>query len=498
MNDTGVIDTFFATFNRYIDSGFGLLGGEVGALANILVAIDMTLAALMWSMASGEDVLARLIRKVLYIGFFAFLISNFHSLSTIVLESFTGLGLKASGAGVSAQDLLRPGKLAAVGLSAGKPLLESAAELSGFPGVFENFVQVLVLLIGFLLVVIAFFVMAVQMFVVLIEFKLTALAGFVLVPFGLLGRTAFLAEKVLGTILTTGVKVLVLAVVAGIGSTLFDQFATTWDSGQPTLEQVLALGLAAITLLGLSIFCPGIAAGLVTGAPQLGAGAAAGTGLAIGGLAMAGAAGAGAVMGAGGAVAERLGAAGAAGAAGPAGPAGPGGGRPPPGGGSGGGPSNDGPGGGRGGSPASGASASQRRPSVSANDNQAGPPGAANDNPSSQPAAANDHGATATARGAGASPGASSGAAAGASTGSQTPTGAGAGAGEAGGGAAGAPPAGDQQQAPANDASASGAPAWAKALRHQQTLAHGVGLAAHTLSSGDRGGGGASPSLSEH
>lgn len=290
MNDVGVIDTFFATFNRYIDSGFGLLSGEVAALANILVAIDITLAALMWSMSSGEDVLARLIRKVLYVGFFAFLIGNFHSLSTIVLQSFSGLGLKASGAGVSADDLLRPGKLAALGISAGKPLLEAAAELSGFPGFFENLVQILVLLVAFLLVIVAFFVMAVQIFVVLIEFKLTTLAGFVLVPFGLFGRTAFLAEKVLGAIIATGVKVLVLAVVVGIGSTLFDQFVSAWEGGQPTLEQVLALVLAAVTLLGLSIFCPSIASGLVSGAPQLGAGAAVGTGLAIGGMAVAGAA----------------------------------------------------------------------------------------------------------------------------------------------------------------------------------------------------------------
>ena len=290
MNDVGVIDTFFATFNRYIDSGFGLLSGEVAALANILVAIDITLAALMWSMSSGEDVLARLIRKVLYVGFFAFLIGNFHSLSIIVLESFSGLGLKASGAGVSADDLLRPGKLAALGISAGKPLLEAAAELSGFPGFFENLVQILVLLVAFLLVIIAFFVMAVQIFVVLIEFKLTTLAGFVLVPFGLFGRTAFLAEKVLGAIIATGVKVLVLAVVVGIGSTLFDQFVSAWEGGQPTLEQVLALVLAAVTLMGLSIFCPSIASGLVSGAPQLGAGAAVGTGLAIGGMAVAGAA----------------------------------------------------------------------------------------------------------------------------------------------------------------------------------------------------------------
>ena len=46
--------------------------------------------------------------------------------------------------------------------------------------------------------------------------------------------------------------------------------------------------LAALSLLGLGIFGPGIATGLVSGAPQLGAGAAAGTALAGAGLAVAG------------------------------------------------------------------------------------------------------------------------------------------------------------------------------------------------------------------
>jgi type IV secretion system protein TrbL len=330
MTDTGVIDRFFDVFTRYIDSGFGLLGGEVAFLSTTLVVIDVTLAALFWAWASGEDVLARLVKKTLYVGFFAFLIGNFHSLTVIVLNSFSGLGLKAAGGGMSAEDFLRPGKLAALGLAAGKPILEAAAELGGFPGFFENIVQVIVLLIAWFLVLVAFFVMAIQIFVVLIEFKLTTLAGFVLVPFGLFGRTAFLAERVLGNIVSAGVKVLVLAVIVGIGSSLFGEFTSEAPTGQPTLEAVLALALAALTLLGLTIFGPGIAAGLVSGAPQLGAGAAVGTGLAVGGMAMAGAATV--QMMAGGGASLAASAAGAAGGSRPAPGAGGGGGgsSPPP------------------------------------------------------------------------------------------------------------------------------------------------------------------------
>ncbi|MET4328620.1 type IV secretory pathway TrbL component [Bradyrhizobium sp. i1.15.2] len=66
MGSTGVIDQFLETFTRYIDSGFGLLGGEVGYLATTLAAIDLTLASLFWSLGTEEDIIARLVKKTLF------------------------------------------------------------------------------------------------------------------------------------------------------------------------------------------------------------------------------------------------------------------------------------------------------------------------------------------------------------------------------------------------------------------------------------------------
>ena len=71
MGGTGVIDQFLETFTRYIDSGFGLLGGDVGYLATTLAAIDVTLAGLFWAWGSDEDIIARLVRKTLFVGVFA-------------------------------------------------------------------------------------------------------------------------------------------------------------------------------------------------------------------------------------------------------------------------------------------------------------------------------------------------------------------------------------------------------------------------------------------
>ncbi|WP_024520606.1 P-type conjugative transfer protein TrbL [Bradyrhizobium sp. Tv2a-2] len=289
MATTGIIDQFLETFTHYIDSGFGLLGGEVGYLATTLTAIDITLAGLFWLWGGEEDVLSRLVKKTLFVGVFAFLITNWNSLARIVFESFAGLGLKASGTGLSSTDFLRPGKIAQVGLDAGRPILESISGLMGYVSFFENFIQITVLLFAWIIVLLAFFILAIQLFITLIEFKLTTLAGFVLIPFGLFGKTAFAAERVLGNVISSGVKVLVLAVIVGIGSTLFAQFTAGFGGNQPTIDSAMALVLGALSLLGLGIFGPGIANGIVSGGPQLGAGAAVGTGLAASGVIVAGA-----------------------------------------------------------------------------------------------------------------------------------------------------------------------------------------------------------------
>lgn len=285
MNDLSVIDHFLDVFSHYIDSGFGLLAGEVGYLTATLVVIDMTLAGLFWAMGGNEDVIARLIKKTMYVGAFAYIITNFNTLSGIVFNSFAGLGLTASGSTITQAQFLQPGRLASVGVAAARPILTQIGQLSGFPDVFLNLDAIAVLFLAWLVVIVSFFVLAVQLFVTLIEFKLTTLAGFVLVPFALWNKTAFLAERVLGNVVSTGIKVLVLAVIVGIGTGLFSEFQTPLN--EPSLDQALTVMLASLTLLGLGIFGPGIANGLVSGAPQLGAGAAAGTVLGATGLTVA-------------------------------------------------------------------------------------------------------------------------------------------------------------------------------------------------------------------
>ena len=445
MGGTGVIDNFLGIFTSYIDSGFGLLGGEVAFIATTLIVIDVTLAALFWAWGADDDIIARLVKKTLFAGVFAYIISNWNNLARIVFESFAGLGLMASGTGFSAADLLRPGRVAQTGLEAGRPLLESISDLMGWVAVFENLVQILCLFFAWALVILAFFILAVQLFVTLIEFKLTTLAGFVLIPFGLFGKTAFMAERVLGNVISSGIKVLVLAVIIGIGSTLFGQFTAGFGGVTPTIDDAMAIVLAALSLLGLGIFGPGIASGLVSGGPQLSAGAAIGTGLAAGGAAigaggatMLAARGAGSAL-SGGAVLARGGAA-AAGAASSAYTLGSmgGGGLP----------------GGMAGVARAGAAAAAS-PLKKASSRAAG-------GIQSSYAEGVKGGVAAT------------------------------------GGTTSMGTVGGAAPEPASGPSASdGPPAWAKRMRHNQAVSHGVRAAAHAVRSGDSHGSGSSVNLSE-
>ena len=453
MGNTGVIDNFLGVFTSYIDSGFGLLGGEVAFIATTLIVIDVTLAALFWAWGADDDIIARLVKKTLFVGVFAYIISNWNNLARIVFESFAGLGLMASGTGFSVEDLMRPGRVAQTGLDAGRPLLDSISDLMGWIAFFENFIQIACLLFAWALVVLAFFILAIQLFVTLIEFKLVTLAGFVLIPFGLFGKSAFMAEKVLGNVVSSGIKILVLAVIIGIGSTLFSQFTAGFGGATPTIDDAMAIVLAALSLLGLGIFGPGIANGIVSGGPQLGAGAAVGTGLAAGGLVLAGgaAAGGGAMLGAKGGAAALSGGAAAV----------------------------------RGGATAAGAASSAY--SVGA----LGQSGAAG--------VASGLGGIARATGSAAvSPLKRAASSASESVKSSFSAGARAGF-AAGGGTSSMGTVGGASAAPAAEPSApiGGAPGWARRMQSSQTVNHGTTMAAHAVRSGDGQGSGSSVNLSE-
>ena len=124
-------------------------------------------------MGPDTDVIARFLKKVLYVGFFALILGNFQFLANVIFESFAGLGLNATGGTLTAEDIVQPGFVAATGYEAAYPLLDEISNLSGPIAFFTNIVIIAVLFLAWIVTLLAFFFLAIQLFITIIEFKLT-------------------------------------------------------------------------------------------------------------------------------------------------------------------------------------------------------------------------------------------------------------------------------------------------------------------------------------
>ena len=257
--------------NQYlqtINSAFGLIQGHVVWLLNFLIIMNIVLSAMLWAL-SEDQVMVKLARKIVYIGFFVWLVQNWQSLTDTIAQSFMYLGFEAGGIGFPQVYLLNPGNIAYRGFTASSPIMTEIGNLCGPIGFFKNFPQIALLTLAVLAILAAFFIIAIQAVVTILSFKLGSLAAFVLIPFGVLSKTAFIAERPLGWVVSSGVRLMVLTLVAGIGDLAFGHLQLNPDS--ITIRSALDIALGAIVLMVLAITATRLAGDLVSGGPSLGA-----------------------------------------------------------------------------------------------------------------------------------------------------------------------------------------------------------------------------------
>jgi type IV secretion system protein TrbL len=282
-------------FSNTVSTGFAALQGPVNGVFGLMIALVVALTGIQWALSSNREVLATGFGKVLLIGFFAYVINDWERLSLLIQAGFVDLGLRAGGGSLSRTDFLNPGEILEQGWQIVKALGETPAPANNPMDVMGNLVDALILGLAMIGIMLAFAVLALQIIVTLLEFKIVTLGGFVLLPFGIWSKSAFLAERPLGFVVSSGLKVLALAIVVSGARSVFDQLQ---PSANPDMYEALAILAASLLLAMLAIFIPNLAAALVTGGPALGAGAAISGALAVGGVtALAGAATAGALGG---------------------------------------------------------------------------------------------------------------------------------------------------------------------------------------------------------
>lgn len=259
--DPSSLNSFLDQFLSLADSGFGLIQGDVTYVLNALIAISITLAGAQWALA-GEAPMAPFFRKVLFVGFFAFLVNNWASLSTIIVRSGAQLGLNAGGNGMSMADLHNPGRVGQIGVE----LFGRTAAMAEGMNIFTDAFAIATIWVSAVLVMLGFFVLAMQLFVSLIAFKLGSLAAFVALPWGVFNGTSWVAERPLGWVAGCAIRLFVLAFIASIAITFVNTLPATFTLNAGGVLNIFLFGL---TVLALAWFAPMLASEVVQGQPHL-------------------------------------------------------------------------------------------------------------------------------------------------------------------------------------------------------------------------------------
>lgn len=323
---TSALDEFITRFTTQIDSGFGVISGDVQVVLGTLVVISIVLTAIMWAVDETQNVIAPLVRKILVVGFFAWLVGNWHSLTVTVVTGFGQLGLKAGGGASIGDFMSAPTRAVEAGFKIFLQIIQYIGELAsqngGF-GALQHIDMIIVAAVAAIGILLAFIILAIEVAITIIEFHLVTLIAFVTIPFGVLTQTSFLAERSIGYVVSVGLKFMALGVILGVGLNIFNTYTL---SPEPTVPEECGLLLAAIFLMMLALKIPAIAGALISGGPQLNSGGAlmgaAGVAAGAAGVALAGRAVAGAVgslVGGGGQVAAARAASGAINSGGPSG-----------------------------------------------------------------------------------------------------------------------------------------------------------------------------------
>ena len=231
------------------------LNPTVMNLLSSFLIIDLTLSFL-FDESEGLNIFIKLIKKVLYYGFFIWIIQEY---GTLIFENLMGgaiqLGNVAAGKGSSTEinvELLEKFGIDASDI-AGLMAAGAGSVILDIFGVEAMATVMLLAAVGYLM----FFVMLyVQILVTFVKFYLIAGYAYILIPFGVLNKTKDIALKALNGLFSQAIEIFVLIVILNLA--VFIQ-ETKWSS-IISLPMINKAGSIASSLLSGAIASIGIGA----------------------------------------------------------------------------------------------------------------------------------------------------------------------------------------------------------------------------------------------
>lgn len=256
------LTTTLLNFIGIFSLGYGNLYPSTLWLFLALLGIEVVLFGLYWALGAGQILDA--IKKILFIGIWFWIVSSFPVLVNQFVNSLIQAGSTAAG-GLTF-NLLDPSAIAGKGLDVSQPIMDKVEALP-----WTQIGQKIIISILYLIVMAIFLLIAIQVFITVLEFYLIVAIVSIFLPFGLMKHTKFLAEKSIGAVIASGIKMMVLSFILSVSGPVILAATLTATA---TLNEIFSLILTVGAIGLLAWNAPGIAAGLIAGSPSLSAGTA--------------------------------------------------------------------------------------------------------------------------------------------------------------------------------------------------------------------------------
>lgn len=249
-----VLDNIKNTYRNAAALWSPTLVGYAQRIFWILALIDFVWMAIWLALNPGEfsDLTANLVRKILFIGFFWALLTNGTTWASAIINSFLQAGGQASGIGggigVSPSDIFDTG-------------FDLCTKIFDELSVWSP-ADSLALVIGALIIMICFALIAAMMLVIYVQGYIIIYAGVILLGFGGSMFTKDIALKYFQATLAVGAKLFVMILVVGLGQTILNQWTANFNVNLPQIA--LFVG-ASIVLLALVKAIPDMVGDMING-----------------------------------------------------------------------------------------------------------------------------------------------------------------------------------------------------------------------------------------
>ncbi|QEE43454.1 P-type conjugative transfer protein TrbL (plasmid) [Rhizobium sp. WL3] len=220
----------------------------------ILASIEIGLAAIGLALAAAslDSWFAELVRRILFIGFFAFVLDRGPAFAQAVVDSLFAIG--------AGQGSASPAEVFDAGIRVASALSEHASF-----GVFEDNALAIASVIAMGVVVICFSLVAAIFVAVMVEMYVGLLAGMIMLGLGGSSFTKDFSVRYLIYSFSVGMKLMALVMIARIGSEVLLGLASAPVSESDPLVSTLSIAGISVVVFIVSLYVPSIVQGVVQG-----------------------------------------------------------------------------------------------------------------------------------------------------------------------------------------------------------------------------------------